>query len=241
MNLLKISNFKFFALATLPLLASCASWNTATISNGLKNGSLTYAQAEEALNNGGNVKESWAGKCLLEEAAKQERQDLIDLFVKKGGVSCFEADAGYKNEAFSLFMYAYKKQDEDIPPLADGRTLEEKQAIIEQDSTFFDNGVSQFLPTKLDAKGNINNVLSKQALEHYINYAVSMSEQAVEQLKQGSIVPSPYDKECSYCKFRGLCPNEEGQGRQIEKVKEQTITGAFDSAIANQMISKGEE
>ena len=114
MNLLKISNFKFFALATLPLLASCASWNTATISNGLKNGSLTYAQAEEALNNGGNVKESWAGKCLLEEAAKQERQDLIDLFVKKGGVSCFEADAGYKNEAFSLFMYAYKKQDEDL-------------------------------------------------------------------------------------------------------------------------------
>ena len=135
----------------------------------------------------------------------------------------------------------YKKQDEDIPPLADGRTLEEKQAIIEQDSTFFDNGISQFLPTKLDAKGNINNVLSKQALEHYINYAVSMSEQAVEQLKQGSIVPSPYDKECLYCKFRGLCPNEDGQGRQIEKVKEQTITGAFDSAIANQMISKGEE
>ena len=111
MNPLKIS--KFFVLATLPFLASCASWNTATISNGLKNGSLTYAQAEEALNNGGDVKESWAGKCLLEEAAKQNRQDLIKLFVEKGGVSCFEAASGYK-EPFSLFMYAYEKQDEDL-------------------------------------------------------------------------------------------------------------------------------
>ena len=135
----------------------------------------------------------------------------------------------------------YKKQDDEIPPLADGRTLEEQQAIIEQDSTFFDNGKSEFLPTKLDAKGNVNNVLSKQAIEHYINYAVSMSEQAVEQLKEGCIVASPYDKECNYCKFKGLCPNENGQSRQIEKVKEESITGAFDSTIANKYLSEGEK
>ena len=100
-------------IATLPFFTSCASWNTATISVGLKNKDLTYAEAEDALKNGANVKESWAGKCLLEEAAEQNRRDLIELFVEKGGVSCFEADTG-KGKPFSLFMYAYEKQDSDL-------------------------------------------------------------------------------------------------------------------------------
>ena len=102
------------AIATLPFFASCASWNTATISNGLKNKNITYAQAREALENGADVKENWLGRCFLEEAAEQNRRDLIELFVEKGGVSCFEADAGKVRSPFSLFMYAYKKQDADL-------------------------------------------------------------------------------------------------------------------------------
>ena len=101
-------------IATLPFFTSCASWNTATISVGLKNKDLTYAEAEDALKNGANVKESWAGKCLLEEAAEQNRRDLIELFVEKGGVSCFEADAGHKNKPFSLFLYAFNTRNEGL-------------------------------------------------------------------------------------------------------------------------------
>lgn len=97
-------------IATLPFFASCASWNTATISVGLKNKDLTYTEAEDALKNGANVKESWAGKCLLEEAAEQNRQDLIELFVEKGGVSCFVADTGHE-KFFSLFEYAVEMQN----------------------------------------------------------------------------------------------------------------------------------
>lgn len=111
MKSFKISTF--FVLATLPFFTSCASWNTATISNGLKNKNITYAQAREALENGADVKENWLGRCFLEEAAEQNRLDLIELFVEKGGVSCFEADTG-KGKPFSLFMYAYEKQDSDL-------------------------------------------------------------------------------------------------------------------------------
>ena len=101
-------------ISTLPFFASCATWHEASIANGLDRGSLTYSAALEAMNNGADVKGNFAGKCFLEQAAKLNRQDLIELFVEKGGVSCFEADAGYKNKPFSLFLYAYEKADEDL-------------------------------------------------------------------------------------------------------------------------------
>lgn len=103
------------AIATLPFLASCAAFgNTAHIFVGLETKSLTYAAAEDALKNGADVKASWVGKCLLEQAVEQNRRDLVELFVEKVGVSCFEADVGHERKPFSLFKHAYSNHDESL-------------------------------------------------------------------------------------------------------------------------------
>lgn len=96
-------------VAALPFLSSCSAWNTAGISVGLEHKSLSYASAKEKIANGANVKDEWAGKCFLQEACKQHRWDLVNLFVENGA-SCFEAPAGYKNKPFSLFEFATTRQ-----------------------------------------------------------------------------------------------------------------------------------
>lgn len=134
----------------------------------------------------------------------------------------------------------YVKIDQEKEAMADGRTLEDIEAIKEQDLEFFDNGVSEFLPNKLDSKGKVKNALSKQDIENYINYAVGASELAVQQLKDGIIVPSPYAKACEYCEYKGLCPSQDTLKRELGTVKQQSITGVFDTISANE-LSEGEQ
>ena len=102
------------ALASLPFFASCASLETAGIANGLDDKRLSYAQASKAISKGANVKDAFAGKCFLKQAAEQNRRDLIELFIEKGGASAFEAPGGYKHAPFSLFKFAYDKGDTDL-------------------------------------------------------------------------------------------------------------------------------
>ena len=120
--------------------------------------------------------------------------------------------------------------------MADGRTLQDQTAIFEQDKSFFDKGLSQFLPNKLDAKGNVKNALSKDDLGSYVDYAVQISELAVKQMQDGSIVASPYGSACEYCQFKGLCNDQDRHVREIGTVKEETIT----KALLDQNTDEGE-
>ena len=130
----------------------------------------------------------------------------------------------------------YQKDDEEFSPMADGRTLLDETAIFEQDKSFFDKGLSQFLPNKLDAKGNVKNALSKDDLGSYVDYAVQISELAVKQMQDGSIVASPYGSACEYCQFKGLCNDQDWHVREIGTVKEETIT----KALLDQNTDEGE-
>ncbi len=120
----------------------------------------------------------------------------------------------------------YEKLEEKEGPLADGRTLNEKDAILSQDKNFFDNGNSEFVPIKVDKQGKVKNVLDKNDLSSYLDYAVMVSELAVSQLKEGVIVPSPYGKTCDYCDYKGICKHSGENVRTLGKVNENTITKA---------------
>lgn len=133
----------------------------------------------------------------------------------------------------------YVNIEDAVKPMADGRTLDDEKAIKEQDLTFYTNGKSEFLPATLDNKGNLKNATSKEDMSQYIDYAVSISELAVSQLKDGVIVPSPYksskEDACEYCEYKGLCPNEMRIERRLGTVTAKTI-------VENpEIIVKGEE
>jgi ATP-dependent helicase/DNAse subunit B len=79
------------------------------------------------------------------------------------------------------------------------------------------------MPVHREKNGSIMGGLDKETLNAYVDYALKMSEQAVNNLKQGVIVPSPYDGACTYCKFKGVCDTENVIERKLNKVTESTI------------------
>ncbi len=120
----------------------------------------------------------------------------------------------------------YLKPDEKVGALADGQTLKDENALASQDKNFFANGKSDFMPISLDDKGGVKNALEQQELNEYINYALSISELAVEQLKDGVIIASPYEKTCEYCEYKGICNQEKTVKRTLNSVKKETIINA---------------
>ncbi len=120
----------------------------------------------------------------------------------------------------------YEKLEDKNNCMADGRTLDEKDAILSQDKNFFVSGNSFFMPIKMDKNGKVKNTLNSQQLSSYIDYAVNISELAVSQLKEGVIVPSPYGKTCDYCEYKGICKHNGENTRSVNKVDESTIVGA---------------
>ncbi len=120
----------------------------------------------------------------------------------------------------------YEKEEDKKTCMADGRTINDKDAILSQDKNFFDKGNSEFMPIKMDKQGNVKNTLDTEQLTSYLDYAVSVSELAVSQLKDGVIVPSPFGKTCDYCEYKGICKHNGENSRTVGKVNESTIVNA---------------
>lgn len=121
---------------------------------------------------------------------------------------------------------SYKKHGDQEKPLAVGKTLGEEQAVIAQDGEFFDNGKSEFLPVSVDKDRRVKNAPDMDALQKYLNYAREVSNSAVERLKEGVIIKSPYEKACEKCDFKAICNNEEVKIRTLGAVNSQTIINA---------------
>ena len=124
-------------------------------------------------------------------------------------------------------------KEEKSEPMADGHTISEENAILEQEQDFFSNRSTQFMPIKLDDNGKVKNAISSSELKGYIDYALSVSELAVEQLKDGVIVASPYSNACSYCEYKGFCNSDSQLIRQLESVKGETIIDASEGGKQN--------
>ena len=120
----------------------------------------------------------------------------------------------------------YLKEQDQETVMADGHTLNESEAIAWQDQSFYQNGKSSFMPIKLDSKGEVKNALSRDEINRFMDYAVNVSELATSQLKDGVIVPSPYENVCDYCEYKGICLQDKQKSRKLGAVSADTIVKA---------------
>lgn len=118
---------------------------------------------------------------------------------------------------------SYKKEGEEASPLAVGKTLNEKEALLAQDKTFFDNLSSEFMPVTIDGKGNVKNAVDQIALDSHLEYALNISNLAAQRLKEGVVAKSPYDDACQYCPYKAICGSEEVSVRTLGTVSGETI------------------
>jgi len=151
----------------------------------------------------------------------------LQLFLYGYAVS--QASKGEKQIAGLYYLPVsdkYLKDGDEKLVLADGHTLNEKQAICSQDASFYQNGKSEFMPIKLDVKGQVKNAINRDEINSFMDYAVSISELAASQLSDGVIVPSPYENTCDYCEFKGICKQQKQMARKIGAISKETIVKA---------------
>ncbi len=111
-------------------------------------------------------------------------------------------------------------------PMAAGKTLNDKEALVAQDADFFDEGKSDFLPATIDKKSVIKQVVDEDVLSACVEYALAISEKAASRMKEGVIVPSPSFDTCEHCDFSDMCGVPRQLQRDIAKVDEEVIAAA---------------
>ncbi len=113
------------------------------------------------------------------------------------------------------------------PPMADGKTVDDEQAILAQDLNVKENKRSEFLPVKYSVKNDaFTNAIKESDLLGYIDYAYRVSDLAAKRLCEGVIVPSPMENACKYCDYKGMCDGEFAIIRTKNTVDENTIIQA---------------
>ena len=60
--------------------------------------------------------------------------------------------------------------------------------------------------------------MDRDTFENFLDYSLLVSARAEEEMKAGNVLPSPYEKACDYCKFRGMC-GFDGAPRKERSVK----------------------
>ncbi len=64
---------------------------------------------------------------------------------------------------------------------------------------------SEYFPAALKNSASAKRVMEEETFRDFIDYSVHVARQGCEELKEGFIAPSPYEGNCEYCKYGGMC------------------------------------
>ena len=81
--------------------------------------------------------------------------------------------------------------------------------------------------------GNIVGAVSEETLLSYQKYATIMCENAIKEMKKGTIIPSAYKGTCSYCEYKSICLASWEKERDAVSVKESEIVSAVNGGEEN--------
>lgn len=118
----------------------------------------------------------------------------------------------------------YRTDGEKEPVISKGLTLADSEVLSITDENIEKLGESLFLEVDNKGENCVEGEVSEQGLQAMVEYALKLSEQAIEQMRDGVIVPSPADERiCSYCDYRSMCNAKEPKVRKNDKIDVQVI------------------
>ena len=108
------------------------------------------------------------------------------------GVFYFPASIDYTEDTDNRFkMKGFLNGDEEALRCGDNTLTEEKP--------------SEFFPASLKNNARSKRVMPEAVFRDFLDYSVLIARQGCNELKEGFIAPTPFEKGCEYCKYGGMC------------------------------------
>ena len=84
---------------------------------------------------------------------------------------------------------------------------------------------SEFFPAALQNGASTKRVMDEETFRDFVDYSVHVARQGCKELKEGFIAPSPYEGNCEYCKYGGICgfDKDTQKERKSETIDPKTI------------------
>lgn len=80
----------------------------------------------------------------------------------------------------------------------------EPEVVKRMDITLQEGDKSAFFEGRLDGKFT-DKGMSEEDFDAFLDYSVLLSQRAEREIREGNIVPSPYEGACEFCKLKSLC------------------------------------
>ena len=95
-------------------------------------------------------------------------------------------------------------------------------------SRFFEAELSTGKTTKgFKLLSRVKKFMQKQELEAMTNYAIKLVENAIQEICDGNIEVSPFDKACDFCEFKNLCRVEILENKTRKKIYDKITSETF--------------
>ncbi|MBQ3596437.1 MAG: PD-(D/E)XK nuclease family protein [Clostridia bacterium] len=127
---------------------------------------------------------------------------------------------------------SFSDTDKSQEPMAVGKTLNDEEIITALDDTVLKDGKGKFIPLTVK-DGVVEGATDGEVMGALVTYAVKMSEQAVGQMMDGVIVPSPFGDACKYCPYTAMCESDQVASRKVKTVHETLIRQAVEKESEN--------
>ena len=183
------------------------------------------------------------GKIKL--SGKIDRVDSTDDYFRvidyKSGKADISEKGLYAGVKLQLYLYALAVSQSSnkslagayYMPLSDDYTQEERDGALTLGRSLLDEQVLKMLDETFDAENKSGfigsdkkELLEKDTIDKYLEYAKRISEKLAEHMEQGFIPPSPYDKACTYCEFKPMCQGKFSP-RTVGTINREHITSAL--------------
>ncbi len=120
-----------------------------------------------------------------------------------------------------------------------GNTVYSDEIIKASDTSLKPKKNSEFLSIRLNKDGTPDarsKTLSQVEMARYLDYAVKVSENAIDEMNGGFIKATPYENACTYCKYLGMCgfDSENDKIRKVSGVNKNTIIKAVNCECAKE-------